>query len=243
MTLIALEKKLYLESEDKQSYEHVMTARAGEMIKRYILPARELQNHMDSDAVRQAQLQEDLPANVLPEVPIPQPAMPILNQGSGHFVSPDPAAKPLAPVPSPPPPIPPNPGVPSPQRDLDNPPSYATPGHSDWVVDALERALLGLDGATDSTFEPAWPGPSSSPRVPSSYWSVEESEAFPGLLRTFGSDWARIAASMQTKTPTMVEDFFVRHIADGGRPKWVLYVMEADARLQRGIIARAPPSS
>lgn len=47
----------------------------------------------------------------------------------------------------------------------------------------------------------------SSQRIPqqaSSYWSVSEINDFPLLLRSFGSDWQKIAAHMQTKTPVMV---------------------------------------
>ncbi|KAI0392704.1 hypothetical protein F5Y17DRAFT_467387 [Xylariaceae sp. FL0594] len=38
---------------------------------------------------------------------------------------------------------------------------------------------------------------------PSSYWSVPEATEFPSLLRSFGSDWAAIAAHMRTKTTVM----------------------------------------
>lgn len=38
----------------------------------------------------------------------------------------------------------------------------------------------------------------------SSYWSVAESENFPGYLKAFGSDWSAIASYMETKTPVMV---------------------------------------
>jgi hypothetical protein len=38
----------------------------------------------------------------------------------------------------------------------------------------------------------------------SSYWSVSESNDFPHLLRSFGSDWTAIAAHMGSKTAVMV---------------------------------------
>lgn len=57
MTAMDFEKKLYLQSPDKQSYEHAMAARIGEMVKRRQGHAPDLQNHVNSDAVRQAQLQ------------------------------------------------------------------------------------------------------------------------------------------------------------------------------------------
>jgi hypothetical protein len=43
-----------------------------------------------------------------------------------------------------------------------------------------------------------------TPQQASSYWSVSESNDFPGLLRAFGTDWGSIAAHMQTKTAVMV---------------------------------------
>lgn len=43
-----------------------------------------------------------------------------------------------------------------------------------------------------------------TPQQASSYWSVSESNDFPGLLRSFGTDWGSIAAHMQTKTAVMV---------------------------------------
>jgi hypothetical protein len=43
-----------------------------------------------------------------------------------------------------------------------------------------------------------------TPQQASSYWSVSETTDFPGLLRAFGTDWAKIAHHMQTKTATMV---------------------------------------
>ncbi len=42
---------------------------------------------------------------------------------------------------------------------------------------------------------------------PSSYWSVPEAAEFPSLLKSFGSDWAAIAAHMRTKTAVMVSVF------------------------------------
>ena len=42
---------------------------------------------------------------------------------------------------------------------------------------------------------------------PSSYWSVPEAAEFPSLLKSFGSDWAAIAAHMRTKTAVMVRAF------------------------------------
>jgi hypothetical protein len=43
-----------------------------------------------------------------------------------------------------------------------------------------------------------------APTQASSYWSVSESNDFPHLLRSFGSDWTGIAAHMGSKTAVMV---------------------------------------
>ncbi|KAI0799509.1 hypothetical protein GGR55DRAFT_692594 [Xylaria sp. FL0064] len=45
---------------------------------------------------------------------------------------------------------------------------------------------------------------------PSSYWSVPEAAEFPSLLKSFGSDWAAIAAHMRTKTAVMVKNYYTR---------------------------------
>jgi hypothetical protein len=46
----------------------------------------------------------------------------------------------------------------------------------------------------------------------SSYWSVSESNDFPGLLRAFGTDWTAIATHMQTKTAVMVSVCVPSHV-------------------------------
>jgi hypothetical protein len=61
--------------------------------------------------------------------------------------------------------------------------------------------------ASVPTFEisqPAGPERIRTPQQASSYWSVSETTDFPGLLRSFGTDWSKIAHHMQTKTATMV---------------------------------------
>jgi hypothetical protein len=51
-----------------------------------------------------------------------------------------------------------------------------------------------------------------APTQASSYWSVSESNDFPLLLRSFGSDWTAIAAHMGSKTAVMVclRFFFIK---------------------------------
>lgn len=46
-----------------------------------------------------------------------------------------------------------------------------------------------------------------APTQASSYWSVSESNDFPHLLRSFGSDWTGIAAHMGSKTAVMVSRY------------------------------------
>lgn len=58
-----------------------------------------------------------------------------------------------------------------------------------------------------TTFNLAQPQPEQQRKAPtqaSSYWSVSESNGFPDLLRSFGSDWTGIAACMGSKTAVMV---------------------------------------
>jgi hypothetical protein len=48
-----------------------------------------------------------------------------------------------------------------------------------------------------------------APTQASSYWSVSESNDFPHLLRSFGSDWTGIAAHMGSKTAVMVSRYYI----------------------------------
>ncbi|KAI0147642.1 hypothetical protein GGR57DRAFT_476225 [Xylariaceae sp. FL1272] len=63
-------------------------------------------------------------------------------------------------------------------------------------------------------------------REASSYWSVTEAEAFPHLLRTYGSDWAAIAEHIGTKTAVMVKNYYNRKKYIN---TWVSIVQDADA--------------
>lgn len=62
---------------------------------------------------------------------------------------------------------------------------------------------------------PAAPEPDTGGRATpatgaSSYWSVNEQNAFPDLLKSFGTNWQKISAHMTTKTPTMVSTELTR---------------------------------
>uniref|UniRef100_A0A0D2XA28 SANT domain-containing protein n=1 Tax=Fusarium oxysporum (strain Fo5176) TaxID=660025 RepID=A0A0D2XA28_FUSOF len=59
------------------------------------------------------------------------------------------------------------------------------------------------------------PSERKAPTQASSYWSVSESNDFPHLLRSFGSDWTGIAAHMGSKTAVMVKNYFVRQKDQG----------------------------
>ncbi|KAK3293530.1 uncharacterized protein B0H64DRAFT_364211 [Chaetomium fimeti] len=99
--------------------------------------------------------------------------------------------------------------------------------------------------ASVPTFEisqPAGPERIRTPQQASSYWSVSETTDFPGLLRSFGTDWVKIANHMQTKTATMVKNYYVRQTKEGGKPEWEQLAMEADAKGQRGEKRPAPPT-
>ncbi|ETS78936.1 hypothetical protein PFICI_08789 [Pestalotiopsis fici W106-1] len=68
---------------------------------------------------------------------------------------------------------------------------------------------------------------------PTSYWKVYEAEDFPLFLSAFGSDWAKIAAHMGTKTPVMIKNYYLRQTEDG-KKEWEDRVREADAKRARG---------
>ncbi|KAI0485641.1 hypothetical protein F4859DRAFT_389623 [Xylaria cf. heliscus] len=73
---------------------------------------------------------------------------------------------------------------------------------------------------------------------PSSYWSVPEAADFPSLLKSFGSDWAAIAAHMRTKTAVMVKNYYTRR---KDSTDWEAIVKEADDRRHRGEKRPPPP--
>ncbi|KAJ2997065.1 hypothetical protein NUW58_g772 [Xylaria curta] len=73
---------------------------------------------------------------------------------------------------------------------------------------------------------------------PSSYWSVPEAADFPSLLKSFGSDWAAIAAHMRTKTAVMVKNYYTRRKEN---TDWEAIVKEADERKHRGEKRPPPP--
>lgn len=96
-----------------------------------------------------------------------------------------------------------------------------------------------------------------APTQASSYWSVSESNDFPQLLRSFGSDWTAIAAHMGSKTAVMassvtsehelltnsnqqVKNYFVRQ-KDQGKSEWEILTQEADAKRSRGEKRPEPP--
>ncbi|KAH6661503.1 hypothetical protein F5X68DRAFT_218906 [Plectosphaerella plurivora] len=76
---------------------------------------------------------------------------------------------------------------------------------------------------------------------PSSYWSVSETDVFPGLLRAFGSDWQAMAAHMGSKTAVMVKNYYVRQ-RDSHKPEWESLLAEADAKKSRGEKRPDPPA-
>ncbi|KAK4197929.1 hypothetical protein QBC40DRAFT_99248 [Triangularia verruculosa] len=145
---------------------------------------------------------------------------------------------PLAPVPQPP--------MSSPERAMGPMQSSI----SDLMAPPSLRPEPPLPQTSVPTFEisqPYGPDRTRTPQQASSYWSVSESNDFPGLLRAFGTDWNAIAAHMQTKTPTMVKNFYMRQTKEGGSRKeansdWEAIASEADGKLHRGEKRPAPPT-
>ncbi|KAG5750838.1 hypothetical protein H9Q72_007645 [Fusarium xylarioides] len=84
------------------------------------------------------------------------------------------------------------------------------------------------------------PSERKAPTQASSYWSVSESNDFPLLLRSFGSDWTGIAAHMGSKTAVMVKNYFVRQ-KDQGKAEWEVLVQEADRKRAIGDKLPDPP--
>ncbi|OHE92534.1 myb-like DNA-binding domain-containing protein [Colletotrichum orchidophilum] len=94
---------------------------------------------------------------------------------------------------------------------------------------------------TVATFDIAQPQPERrAPSQASSYWSVSEANDFPGLLKSFGTDWVAIAGHMGSKTAVMVKNYFVRQ-RDQGKTEWEQFAAEADAKRSRGEKLPDPP--
>ncbi|KAK4172582.1 hypothetical protein QBC36DRAFT_72111 [Triangularia setosa] len=132
-----------------------------------------------------------------PEWASPQAPVDIAARPPGHFEAPPGGMQPpLAPVQQPPP-------LSSPEGAMG--PMQST--ISEVMAAPSLRPEPPLPQTSVPTFEISQPGGPDRTRTPqqaSSYWSVSESNDFPGLLRAFGTDWNAIAAHMQTKTATMV---------------------------------------
>ncbi|PHH50711.1 hypothetical protein CFIMG_005850RA [Ceratocystis fimbriata CBS 114723] len=78
---------------------------------------------------------------------------------------------------------------------------------------------------------------------PSSYWSVPEMEAFPGLLAHFGTDWSAMATFMTSKTPTMVKNMYARDKDKSGRKThWEAIARKADEQRANGEPRPDPPA-
>ncbi|OBR06146.1 Myb-like DNA-binding domain-containing protein [Colletotrichum higginsianum IMI 349063] len=94
---------------------------------------------------------------------------------------------------------------------------------------------------TIATFDIAQPQPERRAQSQaSSYWSVSEANDFPGLLKSFGTDWTAIAGHMGSKTAVMVKNYFVRQ-KDQGKAEWEQFAAEADAKRVRGEKLPDPP--
>lgn len=68
----------------------------------------------------------------------------------------------------------------------------------------------------------------------SSYWSIIETNAFPGLLQDHGTKWTTIADKLTTKTATMVRNYFQRNAE---KHDWFRIAEEADKRLEEKFAA------
>ncbi|KAK2042872.1 hypothetical protein LZ31DRAFT_555768 [Colletotrichum somersetense] len=94
---------------------------------------------------------------------------------------------------------------------------------------------------TIATFDIAQPQPERRAQSQaSSYWSVSEANDFPGLLKSFGTDWSAIAGHMGSKTAVMVKNYFVRQ-RDQGKAEWEQFAAEADGKRSRGEKLPDPP--
>ncbi|CAI5757185.1 unnamed protein product [Candida verbasci] len=73
----------------------------------------------------------------------------------------------------------------------------------------------------------------------SSYWSITEANAFPKLLEEFGTRWTAIADKIQTKSTTMVRNYYSRNAEKNG---WTIIAEEADLKYQKENPPPPPPT-
>lgn len=88
--------------------------------------------------------------------------------------------------------------------------------------EALEPEVEGNDSEKDRR------------KTISSYWSIIEANAFPGLLQEHGTKWTTIADKLTTKTATMVRNYFQRNAE---KHDWLRIAEEADKRLEEKFAA------
>ncbi|OAA58663.1 Homeodomain-like protein [Cordyceps fumosorosea ARSEF 2679] len=74
----------------------------------------------------------------------------------------------------------------------------------------------------------------------SACWSVSESNDFPLLLASFGSDWNAISHHMRSKTAVMAKNYYIRQKVQA-KPEWERIVLEADAKRMRDEAMPRPP--
>lgn len=101
-----------------------------------------------------------------------------------------------------------------PMQTMDRPQPIAAPSSISEVMAAPSLRPEPPPQPAITTFNLAQPQPErKAPTQASSYWSVSESNDFPHLLRSFGSDWTGIAAHMGSKTAVMVSShMFESHL-------------------------------
>ncbi|KAF4621930.1 hypothetical protein G7Y89_g14416 [Cudoniella acicularis] len=67
----------------------------------------------------------------------------------------------------------------------------------------------------------------------SGYWSVQERDNLPLLLKHFGTDWNAIAEWMTSKTAAQVESYYLRSVNQGNE-EWEAVARETDEKRERG---------
>jgi hypothetical protein len=101
----------------------------------------------------------------------------------------------------------------------------------------MSGPALADSGPVRPPKQKAWTGG----QTPTSYWSVPEQNDFPKYVAHFGKDYVAIATYMQTKTPIMVKNYFLRSVEQG---KWELEEMaqQVEEKRQRGEPMGPPPA-
>ncbi|KAL5630639.1 hypothetical protein BROUX41_000511 [Berkeleyomyces rouxiae] len=118
-----------------------------------------------------------------------------------------------------------------------------TPGGTPQPQPQAPATTTAISGQSQTSAPSTTGGERRQGNQPSSYWSVPEMDAFPGLLAHFGTNWSAMATFMTSKTATMVKNMYARDKDKSGRKThWEAIAKKADEQRANGEPRPDPPA-